>query len=384
MKSIQSELERLKRRQVLKNKGIEATLDQLSKDLNELITGLEKQHKEVHSVPSEVSMVQLGFNTQLRQTCESIINKKNLRTIQNVHKEHFVYVSKLGKTIEKELSDSSNQQLLDGVLGKRDLMEFLDYSNSIEPYNKIKEANPSSLAAKLLKIKGLLEAKNYAKAFEESTKNMLDDPILKEMLSFELLKLGYLNLIAQGKRSEGIAFLKKFHTLKNLDFSVHYGEMISLATYKDLSSLPKRLTNYCQETILEKCLQMISKRIRKSLGLPEVSPLQEIVSAGLLAYPELSKDPVVFCSDRKDSDLTAQIHLPSHMVHHSIIYCPITREFCHEETNRALYQSCGHVVGEQSVRKMMESNKKNKETDSFKCPTCPNQQRLSTMKEVNY
>jgi hypothetical protein len=384
MKGIETELERLKRRQIIKNQRLEGTIDALCQDIDHIIIEFDNKESEPNFKPEAYSSAFRGLNTRLRQSCEEVIRKKNVRALQNIHKEHFTYLSKLGKTIEKELVEECTLPLFEEMLGKRDLLEFLHFNSSTEPHIRIRDTDCSSLAGKLLQIQTLIEQKRYQEAFRVSISKNSEEGLLHENLSFELMKLTFLDLINEGKRLESINFLQRTYQDNLFDFSVHYGEMISISTLKEPSSLPKRLAQYNLEGVLENCNQMISKRIRKTLGLPEVPPLQEIVCAGLIAFPELSKEMSGLDSLNLGDDLEVQVHLPGHMVHHSVIYCPITREFCHEDTNRALHQHCGHVVGEHSVRKMMESNKKNKETDSFKCPTCPNQQRLSTMKEVHY
>jgi hypothetical protein len=384
MKAIETELERVKRRQTIKNQRLEGIVEGLAKDIGQLVHGLEFQENSPSLEESSNSRPSFGLNTTIRRSCEEIVGKKNVRSIQNIHKDHFTFMSKLGKTIERELVENCSLPLLEEKLGKRDLLEFLDCDSMTEPQIRIRESDSSSMAGKLLQIQDLIEQKNYEEAYQISISNTFEDQMLNENLSFELMKLSFLNLVSQGRRLESIGFLQKTFQDKNFEFAVHYGEMISLATYKDLTSLPKRLTHYNLESTLENCRRMISKRIRKTLGLPEVQPLQEVICAGLIALSELSKEMTGVDSLKIGEDLAIQLHLPTHMVHHSVIYCPITRECCHEDSNRALYQNCGHVVGEHSVKKMMESNKKNKETDTFKCPTCPNQQRMSTMKEVHY
>jgi hypothetical protein len=384
MKAVESELERLKRRQALKSQKLDAILEGLSKDVVEIIGELDSGEHRTKSESKRQPQQPLSLNGIIRQTCEQVVNKKNIRAIQNIHKDHFTFVSKLGKTIERELGDNSNISLFKEDLGKRDLLEFLDYSFTSEPHARIQEGDSSSLASQLIQIQEAIERKNYQDAHQLSLSLSSEGRLVNQNLSFELLKLAYLDLVHQGRCVDGIEYLQRTSSSKKAEFSIHFGELVGLAIRKDLDNLPKRLKDYRLDVVLEKCKQMISKEIRKSLGLPEVPPLQEVICAGLIALPELTQHSLDLLSVKKDKEMPVQVHLPKHMVHHSVVYCPITRECCHEESNKALFQNCGHVVGEHSVRKMLESNKKYRENDSFKCPTCPNQQKLSTMKEVHY
>jgi hypothetical protein len=65
--------------------------------------------------------------------------------------------------------------------------------------------------------------------------------------------------------------------------------------------------------------------------------------------------------------------------YHSMIVCPISKEVC-SPGNNAMLLKCGHIVSEQSIKRMLVSRNRKK----FKCPTCPNEQSISQVRKIDY
>lgn len=161
------------------------------------------------------------------------------------------------------------------------------------------------------------------------------------------------------------------------------GCLLHLATYKGAANYPMRLSKYDPRHLLAKTLATTNRRVRKMHNLDETADFRMAILAGVIALPCLLQHKHILEEANGDRELQVGVQLPKDMQHHSIIQCPITREICGVQANRPMLQGCGHIIGETSVNKMMETANC-KATGSFKCPTCPNQQKPDTLRHIVY
>lgn len=384
MNAVMSDIERLKRRQAIKCQKIDESIVGLMSGTKEILDDINSRSEMAAFIDTPKKQPTFGMNTQIRQSCEQIINKKHLRNIQTTNKEHFTYMSKLGKTIDKEFFENVNLPEFQFDLGKRDLMELVDSHLKSQPKKQSKGEFQSDLHEILCKIEVALKENSFLEALDYSSSAQQKDHCLDENLHMELIKLNFLFLAKQRKTKEAALLLRKHFDRSKMAFTTEYGELLHVATLENNAILPHRLRQYNFDSVLDRCGSLVSREIRRSQGKPEVAPLQEVISAGIIALPQFISNKSTLKNMTKEAELPIPIPLSDSMIHHSVIYCPITKDSCSEGTNQALIQTCGHIVGEQSVNKMMESQKKRHESDYFKCPTCPNQQKPTTMQPVYY
>lgn len=202
-------------------------------------------------------------------------------------------------------------------------------------------------------------------------------------------KLHFWTLLRTGSPKTAILFLRSHTNTAGVpssqDLSLEeVGELLHLATYRGNTQPPKRLGKHETDRLLAKTLGSLDRRIRKLHNRPEVSVFRVAVLAGIVALPSLLQHKHLLEEGENDKELQVGVDLPKEMLFHSVIQCPITREICDTTHNRPLVQSCGHIVGEASVRKMMETNPLCKSTGSFKCPTCPSTQKPDTLQPLVY
>lgn len=384
MNAISSDVLRLKRRQAIKSQKIDDSIDGLLTGTKEILDGIKGRPEKAASNGTPQKQATIGLNTQVRQQCEQLVNRKYLRKIQDVHKDYFTYVSKLGKSIDNEMFEQVNLPEFQFELGKRDLLELVDSHSASQPKKELKGEFQSGLHWTLSQIECAIKDRSFLQALDYSREAREEGHMLDESLHMELIKLNFLQLVKLRKVKEAALLLRKHFDRSKMAFTAEYGELMHVATLKDSTVLPHRLRHYNLDSVLDKCGSLVSREIRRSQGKPEVPPLQEIISAGIMALPQFVSNKACLKNMKKDTELSIPIPLPDSMIHHSVIYCPISKESCAEESNQALIQTCGHIVGEQSVKKMMESQRKRHESDYFKCPTCPNQQKPTTMRRVYY
>ncbi|GIL82454.1 hypothetical protein Vretimale_11896 [Volvox reticuliferus] len=123
-----------------------------------------------------------------------------------------------------------------------------------------------------------------------------------------------------------------------------------------------------------------SKQACSLMGQASESPLTTVVAAGSVALPALLKIAAVMERNLQDlrtvDQLPVEIELGPEFVFRSIFACPVSRDMSTPD-NPPMLLPCGHVLCEQSVAKLAKVR-----TRPFKCPYCPQEARLDTLKPL--
>jgi hypothetical protein len=400
MKSIESDIERVKRRSTVKNQKLFTTLDTLTNELDSLICQLEETEsknspidKNIEEVTLEKKVscssdsIQSTISKIIRHSCKRIVDLKSIVTIKTNHKEYFTYISKLGKTIDKTLIPIPKEIRFDFIGVHRELCSLVEgHHNELS-----KQPKPESPQAKSLNLYEQLEKKLSQKdvcealAFYENHQTTLK--LIDSEFKSNLCKIGFLSLANEGKLVEAIFFLRKKNTATSIQLAEEVGELIHSVCYpKDLAP-PKRLSiSHDFETILLKCIKQVRRAIRRIKGLPEISTFMQLMNSGLIALPQHITHKEIWMELIDEEEIQVNIDLPKEMIHHSMIYCPISKDVCDPIVNIPLLQNCGHIVGQSSVKKMVDTSRGRNLVGAvhFKCPTCPNQQTQVSMKPILY
>ena len=362
MRPVEEDLERAKRRTIWKQNKVGS----LVLGLQDEIAGIENRLNGSGYENIAVREV----NRIVREGSEAALNKRFLMVLQNSHKEYFGYLSKLGRTIDKAMDASVNKKEMNFSLDKRSVNELLEWSLHHETPSKIPPTSSTKEEELLIEIKGQLERGEYKSALQKA----LCPTFLEnyEELSFLIYKLTVSTVFQEEEMTQALHFMMSNFPKAFSQRSQELGEIIHAWSYgKD--SLPKRLKSSQSASLLSACLKQIALTIRKIRGTQPQPVLREILMAGAITLPTLTKLP----------DGIVGAELPPEMTHHSTIHCPIVKDTCLLD-NKPILQDCGHIVGEQSVKKMLETNRLGRDSGLFKCPTCPNQQKPSTMRHVIY
>lgn len=401
MKAIESELDRLKRRATVKHQKLSDMLDNLIADVQQTVIDLQTpdvDSKELYSdkLPGNNSSDGLNakhidkqktINQIIRVQCEKIVSHKPLTAIKNHHKEYFTYVSKLGKTIDKGFVESCNEMSFDFDSIQSDFSSLVqDYvKESTQVISKDKGSHNSLV--KYQELEHLLYEKNIEAALEMYQANQQTIKLIDNEFKLNMYKLIFISKARSGKKGQAIIFMRAYMNSLNIQQAEEIGEMIHSLCFSNDAELPKRLKlTVDYDGILAKCINLLRRAIRRMKGLPETSNFGQIFTAGLIAITEYSGHRHLWRDIKEKKELHVVVELPKSMVHHSVLYCPISKDICDQKQNIPLLQNCGHIVGQASVRKMLDASRDRRPSSSnlFKCPTCPNQQSQSSMRTVLY
>jgi hypothetical protein len=400
MKSVESEVERVKRRIAVKDQKLHTVLDTLESELDALITELETSDAETGKMErnieakgtfepsSQPSGSEKTKTTKLiRSKCDRIVGLKSIAAIKTLHKEYFTFVSKLGKTLDKSVTAVPVEIEFDFQGVQRDLHSLVDDHHR----EHLKTLNPESPQAKTLVIyehlERILSEKDVVEALTSFEMHQETLKLIDSEFKMHLCKAVFLKIVREAKMGEAILFLRSKFPKPSAQQAEEIGELIHSVCYPKDAIPPKRLTmNHDFEGLITKCLKQVRRAVRRLKGLPEISTFLQLVSAGLVALPQYLAHKEIWSEMVDEQEIHVSIHLPKEMIHHSMIYCPITKDVCDPKVNVPLLQTCGHIVGQSSVRKMVDANRGRNfvTTVQFKCPTCPNQQTQVSMKPVLY
>lgn len=400
MKAVETEVERAKRRITLKNKNIHAALDALDSELATLISELESSGSENkapdgNSGEEKAGQVETGqvivdsvsISAAIKNFSDRIVALKPVLTIKSHHKEYFTYVSKLGKTIDKAISPIPREIFFDYRVVEKDLYSLVTGYHK-ELSKKLKPENPQTKTLfHYEQLEKNLCEKEVFKALDLYEKHHQSLKLVDSEFKTNLCKTGFLKLVNEGKQGEAIIFLRKKLTPQTQQMAEEIGELIHSVCYTKELMPPKRLALINDfESILVKCLKQVRRAIRRLKGLPETSTFMQLIAAGLIALPQHLLHNEIWADNKNNQEIHITVDLPKDMVHHSMIYCPISKDVCDPFLNVPLLQNCGHIVGQLSVKKMVDANRGRNliSVVHFKCPTCPNQQTQASMQPILY
>uniref|UniRef100_A0A7S1C6P1 RING-Gid-type domain-containing protein n=1 Tax=Bicosoecida sp. CB-2014 TaxID=1486930 RepID=A0A7S1C6P1_9STRA len=154
-------------------------------------------------------------------------------------------------------------------------------------------------------------------------------------------------------------------TIKRMMAASLYAGRLEASPYADLAS-PGRVRAVERAIVRDNCLLH---------GLPESSPLETSLRAGLMGLPALLKLSSVLKmtggSLESLTEVPVEVPLPESLQFHSVFACPVSREQTQPD-NPPMLLACGHVVGKDALERLSASR-----GGRFKCPTCPKVQTSS-------
>lgn len=382
LKLVETDLSRLLKKKQSESQLLQTTVNSLIGDIDKLISEIDSS-QSCQSMQNEIACTGPTLLEITRPGCEEIVRRKYVAGIQAVHRDYFVYISRLGKAIEKTLQPEINSPALYRPLDKQQMAELILEHQSQTQLLSQEPDQQDHTAIVLARLQRLLRKNEVESAF-----GVLQDHRCEAIEGIHALKTGvykmyFLQLAKDKKIIEGIAFLRKNYPKQSLRDIEEMGQLLHIHTFKDEELVPRRLRKHRYHRIWSQTMRTIQRMIRKRHGLKENSNLKEIIVAGLIALPEFLSNLKTLEQDNGSLELPVSVRLPSEMLHHSMVCCPISREICQAPHNPAVILDCGHIVGESSVTKMMELEiQKGKLT--FKCPTCPNEQIVANLKAISY
>jgi hypothetical protein len=380
MKAIESELDRVRRRSTVKQSKLVETLLSLENDIDGVIKSLEV----AEGLPQTDSTIPV--NTIVRAQCEKIIAKKHLGAVKTLHKEHYTFLSKLGKNIDKAMNEDIEKVDFHVNDHPKEVLAVVKAFQEEREHESRSDVGLTPYVCALESIQKCVEVKEPERALEILQAKKDDLQHLEFSLVVSLHKLTFLSRLKAGQTKEAIAFLRSRYPKEQPGAIEDIGEMLHLATFRPKvdERPPKRLLKHDFDKLLSSTLHELRKKTRQARGLPESSPFNEIITAGLIALPEFVKHKEAFEDLQfNEKEVEVMVDLPPEFNHHSLIHCPIIKDYC--KRGDALVLNCGHIVSRLSVKNVIDNTRgKLLEAVMFKCPTCPNSQRPSTLREIFY
>eukprot|EP00825_Cyclidium_porcatum_P020339 TRINITY_DN2307_c0_g1_i1.p1 TRINITY_DN2307_c0_g1~~TRINITY_DN2307_c0_g1_i1.p1 ORF type:complete len:255 (-),score=42.22 TRINITY_DN2307_c0_g1_i1:153-917(-) len=228
-------------------------------------------------------------------------------------------------------------------------------------------------------IKLEIRTKNLENAIQWTKDHLQELDELGSQLYFNLIKMNFVTILMNLGREVAIDFSKKnfqqfSHThqleIQRLMTSLLYIQSLQTSPYKDLYD----------DSNWEKLSEQFLSDFCKINQLSIQSVLQSCISAGTLALPLFIKYSTVNKNNqdwKKKNEFPIDIELGSEYRYHSIFVCPILKEVT---TDPLVLFKCGHVVSNNSLKKMTQELSKFK----FKCPICNTILKSDQVQEVKY
>jgi E3 ubiquitin-protein transferase RMND5 len=199
-------------------------------------------------------------------------------------------------------------------------------------------------------------------------------------LEFSLHRLGYLDLLENGKREDALRYARRYLVDFVDDFLFEVQELmacllfapdINKSPYADLVT-PSRQQDLERMLIAEYC---------RVMDLTVESPLLSVVRCGARALPVLLKASVISSNWKElrvGDVLPVEIELRRDYQFHTVFTCPVSREEAIDDGSKPMMLPCGHVLSKQSISRMPRGHQR------FKCPYCPREQVQSECKPIQF
>ena len=345
--------DRAKRKEANKHAKLLAVVDKMGKEIDEIIGFVEDEtNAEIHK--------------NIRRKCEAIVEARPLSSIKQIHKDYYTFISKLGKTIDKAFPAEVNGVTFD-IKSVQSLVK-----KYVTDCSRLNAQSPDA-SDKLL---ALLETNEIEKALAAIEPDSVEQSVYRG-----LLQLRAVSHFRGGEYSQAVGLLASRYPKSHTE---ELGRFLHRWTYLPEQDVPAKLRDHDSEAIRLRLAQSLQRSRRKRLGLEERCVLGEVCTAGMLVLPSLLRNAELVAEAEDEKEFEVPFSLPRDMIHHSVIYCPVSKEVCHPSRNKAVLLSCGHILGQASAQKMMESSRNLLEARELKCPTCPNTQKPESFKSVVY
>jgi len=367
---LQRDLETLNSLEGSNNEQIKHKINQSIEKINNSVTKLATDHRELHSCVSKVGKVVdrnfvIDYDCTSREEVFSAPGRSSLLT--NVILQHFYREGKLeiGETLSTE----------SGITQYHDIRgPFIELNNILEAL-KARDLNP--VLEWVVKNRDDLNKRGTTLLFSEV--NGIQSVKQKNSLELRLHKLKFIELLRAGKKMDAIKYARanfpSFVTgqekeVQSLMGAVMYsGPALEQSPYGDLLA-----PSMWQETA-----DMFLRDACALLGLSMESPLQVAVNAGCVALPALLNIKQVMqqrhVSMWTDKDeLPIEIDLGQDSRFHSVFACPILRQQI-TDNNPPMKLVCGHVISRDALAKLTQAHK-------LKCPYCPIEQNPSDARQI--
>lgn len=362
LKNIENVIKKNKTKQLI----IENAITSITDEIDALIEGLESENKP------------FIFKDKTSHFADKLKYKKLLAPIIKVHKDFYVFLSKMGKSLAKVFSPEINSTILSNEMDRESMIialstyfqservnglnfDMLDEQREISPHLNI-VAEDNRVLRELENISSNIKLLEFDEIYDWIETNHLQLRDCDSAITKTIIMLKASKLKNSGAGSDAILYMiEKGDLFKNDQLSL--GQFLYSLTILD-HELPSLYISY-RESELSRHLESLMKTALKKLqGFRAEEPIFTVFKHGLLSLPWAI--PALQLSQFQDlDDTSSDLHLsfptPLHPpVAHSVIICPIAKEPC-TILNPPCLLSCGHVVSRRALGI----------SSSVKCPTCP-------------
>jgi len=372
LQAVEKEETRLENKFDTCKKSLMKNIDELINDVQDIKDGLCKDVSE-----NEVlTPLQLHVLSACSKKIKDVTSKIALD-----HKELHTYVSKVGKSIDRNFvsdfsgttqegifSGDSTQLLNEAIVthmlrkGQVDTVERFIEEADINMDDGDKEP-----FIELHNILNQCKNRNLEPALAWALGHQTELAAKGSSLEFKLHKLKFINLLRDDCHKEALQYSKIFSKFRHHSKEIQRLMCCFAFVKQGLTESP-----YCdlfdQVHWLDIC-DHIAKDACSLLGLSKTSPLEVTITAGCIALPTLLQIRQVMKQRQVEGmwsgkeELPVEINLDREFQFHSVFACPILRQQC-GHSNPPMRLVCGHVISKDALQRLSHGNK-------LKCPYCP-------------
>lgn len=282
-----------------------------------------------------------------------------------------IVYNEIKKEIPSEYSITNIQynienSLLNDLIVQNTLINGSDVLNDLSP----------EIAKKYYYLKEIIKSVRHKKLGR--LKEFVMEYKIGTELTFLYHELNVLHSILNNEHEKVIPYIrehfvkeKKVNNQIGLSVSDHKEKVKRLLTFL---VLPKKAAKY-YNIVVNATIMQIKHDFSDKLGIANFACLDVLFAGGSDSIEQLLKMTNVEAEQFGDC---LPIDLNIKTKYHSIFICPILKTFCGDE-NPPMRLVCGHVISNEAVVRLS----KNRSILSFKCPYCPNDCRLSDIKQLH-
>lgn len=347
----------------------------------------------------------------------------NISKIGTTHREMHPTVSRIGKTIDRQLisdfslfggdddggastpptfngvkaicESASERALVESVVehfyrrGLRDVGDQLRADAGVHVNAKLRERFNEINAILLTMRNGdITEALDWAQRHHDELRK------IESKLEFKLHRYRFVQLLEEGgeKRSEVLAYAKVF---SRFDDPSHLREVQKLMG--SLIFLPRRLKpatcssggakhNNMAQSLLDELCQTFTRDACELHGIAHADPIDIAIKIGCMAIAPLlqirnaisTRHPTSSIWESTREELPVEIPVGRQHQYHPVFACPILRQPSNE-SNPPMRLACGHAISKDALDKLSAVS-----VTQFKCPYCPKQQDPRNAREIYF